>query len=50
MKDMTLGTFIACMACAFMVGFIACHKLYSGMENRHDFTHIRRDYSSPNSK
>ena len=29
MKDMTLGTFICCMVIWFLLGFIACHKLYS---------------------
>lgn len=37
MKDMTWGTFITCGFIFFMLGFLACHKLYQGMEERHDF-------------
>ena len=44
MKNMTVGTFICCLFLAFMLGFLMCHKLYTGIENRsntnHDF--IRR--------
>lgn len=29
MKDFTLGTLIACLALAFLAGFVTCHKLYS---------------------
>lgn len=42
MKDFTLGTLISCLFLAFMLGFLACHKLYTGLDRRwhdnHDFT------------
>jgi hypothetical protein len=52
MKDMTWGTFIACMFCAFMIGFLACHKLYSGLnrfypdEVINDISNLRRNNPS----
>jgi hypothetical protein len=35
MKDMTVGTFIACMFLCFMIGFVTCHEIYGGMEKRY---------------
>lgn len=32
MKDFTIGTLISCLFLAFMLGFLACHKLYSGFD------------------
>jgi hypothetical protein len=32
MKDFTWGTFISCMFLCFMLGFLACHKIYAGLE------------------
>lgn len=46
MKDMTWGTFISCMFLSFVIGFLACHKLYAGLEERHGFTDIRGNNSS----
>jgi hypothetical protein len=40
MKDMTWGTFISCMFLSFVIGFLACHKLYAGLGERHDFIDI----------
>lgn len=34
MKEMTFGTFISCLFLAFMLGFLACHKLYMGLEKK----------------
>lgn len=46
MKDMTWGTFTACMFLSFMLGFLACHKLYAGLEEKHGFINIWRNNSS----
>ncbi len=48
MKDFTWGTLICCLFLAFMLGFLACHKLYSGLEEESDANHdfIRRIDSS----
>jgi len=41
MKDMNWGTFITSMFLSFMIGFLACHKLYAGLEERHDIIDLR---------
>lgn len=41
MKEMTFGTFVSCLFLAFVLGFLACHKLYMGLEKKHDFIDIR---------
>jgi hypothetical protein len=46
MKDMTWGTFTACAFIFFMLGFLACHKIYMGIEERHDINTIRRNNPS----
>jgi hypothetical protein len=48
MKDFTLGTLICCLFLAFMLGFLACHKLYMGFEEESNanYDFIRRIDSS----
>jgi hypothetical protein len=48
MKDLKFGTLVCCMFLAFMLGFLACHKLYAGLDNKdfHDFSNLWRYNSS----
>lgn len=32
MKNITIGTFVACMFLCFMIGFVTCHEIYGGIE------------------
>lgn len=42
MKDFTFGTLICCLFLAFMLGFLACHKLYNGFEGS---GHVDNDFT-----
>lgn len=34
MKDITFGTLLSCMFLSFMLGFLSCHKLYAGLDEK----------------
>jgi hypothetical protein len=48
MKDLTFGTLICCLFLAFMLGFVTCHKIYAGLDNKdfHGFSNIWRHNTS----
>jgi hypothetical protein len=47
MKNMPVGTFICCLFLSFVLGFLMCHKLYSGLfKERYDFSNTGRNNSS----
>ena len=48
MKDMTFGTFLSCLFLSFMLGFLACHKLYVGLnkDRFNDISNVWRNNSS----
>lgn len=46
MKDFTFGTLIACLALAFLAGFITCHKLYNGFDLEKKFDNSQDKHSS----
>lgn len=46
MKDFTFGTLIACLALAFLAGFITCHKLYDGFDLKEKFNDSQNKHSS----
>jgi hypothetical protein len=47
MKEMTWGTFISCMFLCFMLGFLACHKLYIGLERNSDVNYDYTRWNNP---
>lgn len=45
MKTMTFGTFLACLFLSFTIGFLACHKLYKGLELKEQLNHTQNKHS-----
>lgn len=48
MNPFTWGTFLSCMFLSFMLGFLACHVIYAGLDRKiHDNDDfVRRNNSS----
>ena len=46
MKDFTIGTFIASLALAFLMGFVTCHELYGGLDLQEKFDQAHDKHSN----